>query len=205
MIVVGDYYIFGETDNTMEVHRLIREYSINSREDLSEYVQQHPDKTDSYLNLDLTYLPSSIALALKDLVPILTTGKKQVRIMLSSELDPEIFKRAHVVYLGYLSGLGMMQNVVFAASGLAVGSSYDELVDTKSGQHYFSGVYDSLPGESRYHDFGYFSTFPGPNGNQIVVIAGMRDVGVMDTAGDGDERRRPTAAAETERGANERL
>ena len=102
--------------------------------------------------------------------------------MLSSELDPEIFKRAHVVYLGYLSGLGMMQNVVFAASGLAVGSSYDELVDTKSGQHYFSGVYDSLPGESRYHDFGYFSTFPGPNGNQIVVIAGMRDVGVMDTA-----------------------
>jgi hypothetical protein len=76
----------------------------------------------------------------------------------------------------------MMQNVVFAASGLAVGSSYDELVDTKSGKHYFSGVYDSLPGESRYHDYGYFSTFPGPNGNQIVVIAGMRDVGVMDTA-----------------------
>ena len=79
VIVVGDYYIFGETDNTMEVHRLIREYSINSREDLSDTCSSTRTKTDSYLNLDLTYLPSSIALALKDLVPILTTGKKQVR------------------------------------------------------------------------------------------------------------------------------
>jgi hypothetical protein len=33
-----------------------------------------------------------------------------------------------------------------------------------------------------YHDYGYFATFSGPTGNQIVVIAGMRDVAVMNMA-----------------------
>src|SRR5260370_39922452 len=60
--------------------------------------------------------------------------------MLISELNPEILKSAHVVYVGYLSGLGMLQDLVFAGSGLDVGGSYDELVDRNSGTHYFSGV-----------------------------------------------------------------
>src|SRR5690606_26393696 len=37
-------------------------------------------------------------------------------------------------------------------------------------------------GHPKYHDYGYFATFSGPKGNQIVVIAGTRDVAVMQTA-----------------------
>jgi len=33
-----------------------------------------------------------------------------------------------------------------------------------------------------FRDYGYFSTFAGPNGNRIVVIAGTRDIGVMQMA-----------------------
>src|SRR6202034_2413264 len=43
MIVVGDYYLIGETDSSMEVKRLIREYSVNSKNDLDNYVEQHPE------------------------------------------------------------------------------------------------------------------------------------------------------------------
>jgi hypothetical protein len=181
VIVVGDYYIFGETDQSMEVRRLIREFSVNSRDDLLRYLEQHPEKVDDYENLDLTYLPSSIALALKDIAPVLASRGAQVTVMLGSELNPDVFRSAHVVYVGYLSGLGMLQDVVFTGSRLSVGESYDELVDRKSGTHYFSGVRPP-PGEAKYHDFSYFSTFPGPNGNQIVVIAGMRDAGLAHAA-----------------------
>ncbi|MGH8258319.1 MAG: hypothetical protein ACREUG_01360, partial [Steroidobacteraceae bacterium] len=37
-------------------------------------------------------------------------------------------------------------------------------------------------GEEKYHDYGYFATFSGPSGNQIVVIAGTRDEALMHTA-----------------------
>jgi len=35
---------------------------------------------------------------------------------------------------------------------------------------------------TNYRDFGLFSTFPGPGGNQFVIIAGTRDAGLMQTA-----------------------
>src|SRR6185369_8426992 len=38
-LVIGDYYIFGETDDTMEVKRLVREFGINSPQDLEQYLK----------------------------------------------------------------------------------------------------------------------------------------------------------------------
>jgi hypothetical protein len=37
-------------------------------------------------------------------------------------------------------------------------------------------------GGGEFRDYGYFSTFAGPGGNRIVIIAGTRDIGVMQTA-----------------------
>jgi hypothetical protein len=36
--------------------------------------------------------------------------------------------------------------------------------------------------DGEFRDYGYFSTFAGPDGNRIVVIAGTRDIGVMQVA-----------------------
>ena len=33
-----------------------------------------------------------------------------------------------------------------------------------------------------YRDYGFISTFPGPNGNQFVIIAGTRDPGMVEAA-----------------------
>jgi hypothetical protein len=33
-----------------------------------------------------------------------------------------------------------------------------------------------------YRDYAFISTFPGPGGNQFIVIAGMRDTGMMQAA-----------------------
>ncbi len=35
---------------------------------------------------------------------------------------------------------------------------------------------------TRYRDYGYFSTFAGPNGNQNLIIAGTRDTALMQIA-----------------------
>ena len=53
MIVVGDYYLIGETDDSMGVNRLIREYSVNSKNDLDHYVQEHPEIADRYMDVGL--------------------------------------------------------------------------------------------------------------------------------------------------------
>lgn len=180
-VVIGDYFLLGEVDEANSVRRLVREFYINSNQDFLDHVQLNPEHMRRYRNLDLTYLPAASAFALQDLVPVLNAGK-QVRVMLLSALDPSVLKSTHVVYVGYISGMGMLGDRVFAQSRLALGGSFDELHDMQAGTTYVSTAMPMGSEGGAFRDFGYFSTFAGPNGNRVVVISGTRDNGVMHVA-----------------------
>ncbi len=180
-LVVGDYFLLGEVDDTDNVQRLVREFHVNSNQDFLDHVQLNPELMRKYRNLDLTYLPAASAFALQDLVPVLNSGK-QIRVSLLSALDPRVLKSTHVVYVGYISGMGMLGDRVFSQSRLALGGSFDELHDTRTDTTYLSTAMPNGAEGGAFRDFGYFSTFAGPNGNRIVVISGTRDNGVMHVA-----------------------
>jgi hypothetical protein len=182
LVVLGDYYIFAETDRNMEVQRLVREFSINSAGDLDQYLKLHPELGDRYQDMQLNYLPTSAAYALKDLMPLLAGAAARTRVVLASDITPAMLKSSDVIYIGYLSGLGMLGDLAFSGSRFDVGESFDVLIDRASGKRYISQAAMPVPGEQTYHDFGYFATFAGPSGNQIMIIAGTRDVAVMRTA-----------------------
>jgi hypothetical protein len=190
MIVVGDYYLIGETDQSMEVKRLIREYSVNSKNDLDNYVQQHPEVADRYMDVGLRYLPTSTAFALRNVMPVLSMGgTRHLSLSVMSDVTPAALKSADIVYIGYLSGLGILERLVFSGSRFKIGASYDELVDTRTKHLYISqtasqniGAPQSTGKESAYRDYGFFSSFRGPGGNLILVISGTRDEGVRQTA-----------------------
>ena len=180
-IVVGDYYLLGEANpQTGHIDRLVREFFINSHEDFRDHAELNPQLMQRYRNLDLTYLPAASAFALQDVVPVLGAAKP-VRVVLMSQLDANTLKNSHIVYIGYISGLGMLGDRVFAASRVSPGGSYDELVDTKTDHTYLSTAMGASS-DGEFRDYGYFSTFAGPNGNRVVVIAGTRDIGVMQIA-----------------------
>jgi hypothetical protein len=189
MVVVGDYYLIGETDKSLDVKRLIREYTVNSKSDLDNYVKQHPEVADRYMDVGLRYLPTATAFALRDVMPILTAGNRHVLVRMMSDLKPDTLKSVNIVYIGYLSGLGIMQELVFSRSRFKVGETYDELIDKKTKHSYVSqspseseAVLRRAGNESSYRDYGFFSSFRGPGGNTIIVISGTRDEGVQQTA-----------------------
>jgi hypothetical protein len=185
IVVLGDYYIFGEIDETKGVDRLVREYTINSPEDLADYVMVHPDVASHYVDLDLNYLPVGSAYALRDVMPLLAPDAKSrdhVHVMLASDLTPDMLKHADIIYIGYLSGLGVLRDPVFAGSRFSVGETYDELIDSVGQKRYVSEEGGPDQPAQMDRDYGYFSTFQGPEGNRIVVIAGTRDIALMQTA-----------------------
>jgi len=180
LIVVGDYYIFGELDEIGNVDRLIRNFSINSSKDLDEYLMFDPNP-GRYIDLDLTYLPRSTAFALRDLLRVLYTSDKPVGIASMSDLVAADLRENHIIYVGYISALDKLYDFMFDGSGLRVGETFDELIERDSGKLYVSG--GGMPSASRnYRDYGLFATFPGPGGNQLMVVAGTRDAGLMQTA-----------------------
>lgn len=178
-IVVGDYYLLGEMDDANRITRLVREFFINSPHDFVAQVEASPKLMERYRNLNLSYLPTSAAFALQDIVPILGT-KKRVQVMRMSDLNGYMLKASHIVYIGYISGIGLLGDPTFAASRLALGDSYDEITDQKTDTLYVSTAAEG--GDARYMDYGFFSTFPGPGRNRVVIIAGTRDTGVIQIA-----------------------
>jgi hypothetical protein len=182
LVVVGDYYIFGELDEHGDIDRLVRDFAVNSRKELDDLMMSQPSLVGHYMDLDLTYLPRASATALVDVLRVLYTAGKPVRIVSMSELNMADLKTNHVVYLGLLSALGKLEDFVFSASQLVVGYTYDELRNIDTGETYTSEA--AIPDEAHgsYRDYGFFSTFPGPNGNQFVIIAGTRDAGMMQAA-----------------------
>jgi len=178
-IVVGDYYLLGEVDQSGDVKRLVREFGINSEAEFIDYLELNPGSAQQYRNLRLTYLPTGTAVALAD-VSALLAGRKHVRIKLMSELDGDTLRTSHVVYIGYLSGLGMLGDFVFGASRLRLQGTYDQLVDSTTERSYVARM-PQTP-ERSFVDYGYFATMQGPAGNRIIVVAGTRDNGVMQSA-----------------------
>jgi len=189
MIVLGDYYLIGETDDSMEVKRLVREYSVNSKADLDRYVSEHPEYAPRYMDVGLRYLPISAALALRNVMVVLAPQNRRITVSKMSDLEPGSLKTADIVYIGYLSGMGMFQDLVFSGSRFAVGESYDEVIDKKTRHTYLSQVgnqaLEPAPPtgkEQTYHDYGIFEKLQGPGGNTIIVVSGTRDEGVSQTA-----------------------
>ncbi len=181
LVVVGDYYIFAELNESGNVERLVREFTINTSRDLDDFMMYEADLDRRYVDLDLTYLPRASASALRDVLRVLYTADKPVRIVAMSELNVSQLRDNHVLYIGYISALDKLLDFTFAASQLRVGETFDQLQHRDSGELFTSSA--GWAGAVRsYRDYGYFSTFAGPGGHQVSVVAGMRDTGLMHVA-----------------------
>jgi hypothetical protein len=188
-VVLGDYYIFAENGELLQPQRLVREFFINSRADLDQYLRDHPEMMGRYMDVQLGYLPTSSAHVMANIIPLLAATHRRINVTMMSDLVPDDLKSTDVVYVGYLSGLGMLYDGAFSGSRFSVGSTFDELTDNRTKVRYASQAGDRYLRQSdrptaaaasqMYRDYSLVTGFEGPSGNQVLVIAGTRDVGLI--------------------------
>jgi hypothetical protein len=179
--VMGDFYIFGELDEQGRVNRMVRDFSINSRDDLGDLFMRDNQARERFLDLDMTYMPEGSAYALARVVPVLERSGKRAQITMMSRLSTADLRSNHIIYIGYISALDKLSNLYFSASALQVGRSFDELYNRHSREHYISDA--GLPGQGQaFRDIALTATFPAANGNQFLLISGARDAGLTQSA-----------------------
>lgn len=176
LLVIGDYFIFGEVDDAGNVVRMVREFDINSQRDLATLQRQDPMAAKLYYNLGLSYIPVSVASAMARIMPVLDAKADRVQVKMMSDLATSDLAGNHVIYLGYLSGVGALLDLMLADSGLSIGNTWDELINLETNEYYIGS--SGLSGEDSFQDYGLISTFPAPNGNHFLLVAGMRDEGL---------------------------
>eukprot|EP01041_Mallomonas_annulata_P029373 gene29373-51357_t len=144
----------------------------------------NPEYQGRYIDLDTYYTPVGATLALREIMPLVRQaagGPDRVRVITASHLTPDLLKANDIVYVGYLSALRVLQESVFERSRYAIGATYDELIERRTGKSYVSGA-GAVSGDRVNRDYGYLAAFTGPSGARVVIIAGNRDIGVMQVA-----------------------
>jgi hypothetical protein len=176
-LVLGDYYIFAERDKDGEIERLIRDFTINSRDDLDMLKSAVAPGAQNYVDIGLNYLPAGLGSAIRDIGPLVGRGP----VVTASQLTVRTLQGEDIVYLGYLSGLGELGTAGFDGAPFKVGANFDEIIDSKTGKHYVASSHlerNDFLGE----DYAIITGFAGPNGHHILLIAGTRDAALMGAA-----------------------
>lgn len=188
LIVMGDYYIFGELDDNGRVSRMVRDFMINSRQDLVNLFVQDASLQNYFRDLDMTYMPEGSASALLQIAPLVNAMGKRVNITMMSRLSTSDLRNNHIIYIGYISAMDKLNNLYFSASGLIPGRSFDEIYIKETEVYYTSNA--GLPEQGQpFRDLALIAGWPASNGNQFILLSGTRDAGLMHAAlvaGDGD-------------------
>lgn len=181
LIVVGDYYMFGEYEDQVMLKRLIRDPAINSKSDLiNQYMHNH-EQYERYADVATRYLPASTGFALADLAPLID-HRSNVQVKMASDLTPNDLKVSDMIYIGLLNGLGPLRDRVFAQSRYGVDNTYNEITDRQSGETFMSEAAFAAPTDTMYRDYGFVSAFKGVSGNRIVIVTGAQDTALIGLA-----------------------
>jgi hypothetical protein len=181
LVVMGDYYIFGELDESGRVQRMVRDFFINSRQDLANLFMQDSNLQSYFRDLDMTYMPEGSAEALLKISPILHSIDKPLRVTMMSRLSTADIRNHHIVYVGYISALDKLNNLYFPGSGLLPGRTFDEVYE-KERQVFYSST-AGLPEQGQpFRDLALIATWQAANDNQFILISGTRDAGLKHSA-----------------------
>jgi len=169
LIAVGDHFFFGEVGS----HVRIRDVTINSKEELRTSAEH---QTSAELVFEtLTYLPKSTVFALQAVLPRATAAGKSVSLKLVSELTPADLREYDVIYIGFVRAMAILRDYYFSRSNFSSDPPlYMNLAHAESGEVFVR----SGPVPQHNRDYGVFARFHGPVGNEILVFAGIGDVGV---------------------------
>jgi hypothetical protein len=190
LVVLGDYYLFGEIDPVApEEGRLIRDFRVNSPADLINMQESEPERYGNAEDVGLNYLPFQAAYALEDLAPLLAAQGKAVDIVPASQVTIDMLNSHDVVYIGLLSGMGLLEDITFADSTLRLGESYDEIYDRRANRRWVSDEARRLAAPVFYRDYAYVARFTAPGGALVTVVAservtGLRGIGPIVTGAD---------------------
>ena len=169
LIVVGDHFFFGESGS----HVRTRDIKINSEDELHAAAEYASNPSLVYETL--SYLPKSTVFALHTLLPHATALGKSVSVKLISELTAEDLRDYDLIYVGFVRAMATWREYFLARSNFTVEPPLFMSFARKDGEVFMR----SGPVPQLNRDYGIVARFAGPTGNQILVLTGIGDVGVL--------------------------
>jgi hypothetical protein len=175
MFVLGDLFMYTQTDPVTGRVQTVRDPRINSSDDLRAFLAGHPGlAADRGLRYS-SYIQKSTAVAMATIIPIVDRPGRRFEVRLRDELRTEDMRVYDIVYVGPMARIGPLGANTPGGSRFRFDASSAGITDMESGQVH-------LPeGDLADHhkDYALVSRVEGPGGNLILIItAGGRNAGL---------------------------
>jgi hypothetical protein len=173
MFVLGDLFMYTQTDPVTGRVLTVRDPQINSSDDLRAFLAGHPGLAAERGLRYSSYIQKSTALGMATIMPIIDSPGRRFEVRLREELRAEDMREYDIVYVGPMARIGPLQ--ANGGSHFRFDARSQGITDVDSGQVH-------LPeGDLADHhkDYALVTRFDGPGGNHILIItAGGRNAGL---------------------------
>jgi hypothetical protein len=175
MFLLGDLFMYTQTDPATGRTQTVRDSSINSSEDLRAFLATRPELAADRGLRYASYLQKSTAAGIAAILPLVTHRGRAIEVRLREELMAEDMDRYDIIYLGPISRIGPLAAGLNEASRFRFDAVTSGITDVKLAKmHAPEG---ELSGQHK--DYALVSRLRAPGGNQILIItAGGRNAGL---------------------------
>ncbi|MDZ7290591.1 MAG: hypothetical protein ONB44_03160 [candidate division KSB1 bacterium] len=111
LLVIGDDFLLDEYRADMNRYRQIRDWKIDSENDLREFLILHP--RENIWKSEITGIPFKGADNILDVLPIIYRFREEVGLKMSSELILDEVKMHNIIYIGELKNLRVLKQILY--------------------------------------------------------------------------------------------
>jgi hypothetical protein len=176
MIVLGDLFMYTQTDPETGRVQTVRDTGINSSEDLRAFLASNPRFAADRGMRHATMIQKSAAVSMASILQLVSRPGRQVEVRVRDEVQVEDVRNHDIVYIGPLVRLGPL------AGHYQVRSRYRFDVPTAAVKDLVTEKSFLPEGElgAQHLDYALAARFTGPTGNHILIFtSGGRNAGLL--------------------------
>lgn len=178
MVVLGDLFIYKETDSITGRAKIVRDPAINSMEEFKIEKNNKANTGVALEPLSFPFLIKNSATWIKDLSRVFYNVEKDFVIRTMSRFNTKELADNDLIVVGMLKTLGIFKDY-FYKQGYTIAPDTLTYTDKETNQKYF---YAPRGDADIYHtDYAVILKVSGPNNNNVYLFGGVWDTGVSES------------------------
>jgi hypothetical protein len=176
MIVLGDLFMYTQTDPQTGRTQTVRDTEINSSEDLRAFLASNPSFAAGRGQRYVTMIQKSAAVGMASILGIVNRPGRRVEVRVRDEVQVEDIRNNDIIYIGPLVRLGPLAGHYQTRSRYRYDPATAGVTDLVTEKSFLPE--GELGGEHK--DYALAARFEGPTGNHILIFtSGGRNAGLL--------------------------
>jgi len=176
MIMLGDLFMYTQTDPTTGRVQTVRDTAINSSEDLRAFLASNPSFAADRGQRYVTMVQKSAAVGMASILQIVSRPGRRVEVRVRDEVQVDDIRNYDIIYIGPLVRLGPLAGYYQVRSRYRFDAAHASVTDLVSENVFMP------EGElgAEHKDYALAAKFAGPTGNHIMIFtSGGRNAGLL--------------------------